>query len=1041
MEENLLEHLAAHLNQVLPDSKNGDFSQGMVVLPSSRACQTLSHILLEKHSLDSLILPRTLTMSQLVGELNSALGLTGDFLPDDLARPLALAHRLRSEDWLEGRPESAPGLADEFVNLFDEARLHGCTEAVLENGPISDLVEKVHVEAAHDLEADILKIRQVWQLYREIIGKDRIDALVQLSLILKDDSRRYASIKPAFENSLLMVAGFANMDPVRAEILRSMGQWSTESRLYLPEISSPLGRFFTETWSNSASGSGLDPLAPSRLVSNLILPEDEQDQPENQTLTLREKVTRLAAEGGNIDPDGPLKLLACGTSEDESRVVADRVVNILKKAEGSSENTAVVTNDPVLAARIVAQLRDAGVDTDQTLGAPLSSLPAGLLLRFILRSALTDFRADSLLEVLAHPYVKLLMTDGKVERWTLRLEKMLRRSEGGHPGAAGLVKLAVERDQHAENLFENDGPGMEDFVRLLLDAFEPLTALSGKSGHPWAELLPAVTKVWNNLCPEEQFAENKERSDVTAAARLLGCLADNSELLAPVTLGEFASDLTRLLAAESVAPHRGKAKPVLVTGCVEARLEKFDNLILAGMAEGSFPARGRRPLFLNSRLRQFLDLPDWRHSAARDSALFLRLLFNAGDVLVTWPTEDGGRLILPSPFVARLALALPNQEEPAKAGPVPLWRKSLDNPDDFLALQAAFKLESTGPLATEKIRPLNQLSWSALRTWRDCPYRHLLARGFALQKEDEVREEFGRREYGSLVHLTLYEFLQPDSKGYNALLGGHETDARSILLECARTEFIEKGEDTAGRRLWLANFGRCVPALVAHEVQRFKEWRPVLLEKKFKLGLEDLLQWLHRKNSEENLGMEIPELPEREHPVVIRGAIDRVDEKVSDLDKSRRLATIIDYKTGRLPRAKDVLELKDLQILLYAIALESGVVTDSGAGDWLTDEGFYYEIGESGSGRPKKPHLPAGDAEGRETLYLGALELARMAIAASDTKQEFHLIPRELTGEGESDLPCRYCEFRGVCRLEERDWPESTTLKISKMVNRKEGAW
>jgi len=746
MEENLLEKLAGDLKQALPHSTKGDYSRALVVLPSSRACQTLGHILLESHPENTLLLPKTITMSQLIEELKTALGLAVGNLPDDLVRPLVLAHRLRHEDWLEGRPESAPGLADEFVSLFDDVRLHGCTEEILEDGPIEDLIRQVHAEAAADLEADLHRIRAVWKLYQQCLGRDQVDALCELSGALEKNPENSAFLKSAFGHDVLLVAGFANMDPVRAGVLAALAEWSTESRLYLPSTEKPLARFFADTWSNTTADGGLDPLAPSRLVARLVSPETQPEPTKIQPRTLREKVTQLGLDGGLIAPGGPLELLACGTSEDESRVVADRVVEILQKPGGNVENTAVVTNDPVLAARVVAQLRDAGVDTDQTLGAPLSSLPAGLLLRFILRTVLTDFRSESLLEVLTHPYVKLTMADGKSEKWNLRLEKMLRRHDGGNPGAAGLVKLAAARDEAASSLYEKESLGMGTFVNLLLDAFKPLTSHSRKSAQSWSVLLQAVIKVWNNLCPEEHLEENKEKSDITAAARLIARLTDNAELLAPTCLGDLASDLSRLLSGESVAPHRGKAKPVLVTGTVEARLEKFDNLILAGMAEGKFPARGRKPLFLNSRLRRFLKLPDWSHSASRDAALFLRLLFNAPKVLVTWPTEDDGRLVLPSPFVARLSLALPEQGEPPKAEAVPLWRKTLSTSAEILPAQKAFAEENLEPVATEKIRPLNRLSWSALRTWRECPYRHLLARGFVLQKEDEVREEFGRRE-------------------------------------------------------------------------------------------------------------------------------------------------------------------------------------------------------------------------------------------------------------------------------------------------------
>ena len=1041
IEENLLAQLAGDLNQACPGSSQGDFSSALVVLPSSRACQTLGHVLLESHPSSALLLPKTITMTQLIQELQLAAGLDTGNLPDDLVRPLALAHGLKNESWLKERPESAPGLAEEFVGLFDEVRLHGCTTAVLEDGPLEDLLPLVSSGAAADLEADLLRIRQVWRLYRQCIERDQVDALCELAVVLADDPDRMGALEPAFAFDVLVVAGFANMDPVRASLLRALGQWSADSRLYLPETRLPLARFFTDTWSSAASENGLDPLAPSRLVAGLVMPGLEPETTEITSRTLREKVTRLEADGGTITDDGPLELLACGTSEDESRVVANRVVDILQKPGGNGETTAVVTNDPVLAARVVAQLRDAGVDTDQTLGSPLSSLPAGLLLRFLLRAALTDFRSDSLLEVLTHPYVKLAMPDGKSEKWNLRLEKMLRRHDGGQPGAAGMVKLAAERDSAARELFGKDSPGMGSFVELLLDAFKPLTAQTGKSVKPWIKLVPAIIAVWNNLCPAEPLEENKEKSDITAAARLLGRLADNSHLLPSVTLGDLSSDLTRLLSSESVAPHRGKAKPVLVTGTVEARLEKFDNLILAGMAEGKFPARSRQPLFLNSRLRRHLGLPDWRHRASRDAALFLRLLYNAPKVLVTWPTEHDGRLVLPSPFVARLALALPGQKEPNKAGAVPLWRKTLDTSYDYSEAQEAFAKESPKPRATEKIRPLGKLSWSALRNWRECPYRHLLARGFVLEKEEEVREEFGRREYGSLVHQTLHSFLEPGGEGYDALLGGHHQQARAVLRACAHAEFLEKGDGTAGRRLWMENFLKCVPLLVDYEVPRFKDWRPVLLEKHFELTLKDLLVWLDKQSKAGNLNLDIPEAPATKDPIVLRGAIDRVDEKITDLDPSRRLAAIIDYKTGKLPTPKDVSELKELQILLYAVALEMGVVKDAGADPWITGEGFYYEIREASAGLSKTPHLPEADAGSRNLLIEGALALAQLAISAADPDQEFGLIPAEMQGEGEKELPCRYCDFRGVCRLEDRKLPEATKLKVDKMVNRKEGAW
>ncbi len=1042
IEEDLLKVLATDLKKLLPKASCGDYSEAMVILPSSRACQTLGHVLLESHTGNTVLLPQTITMTQVMDELGTALGYSDDKLPDDVVRPLILAHRLRDESWLEGRPESASGLAEEFVAIFDEVRLHPDSSQVLDAALDDDeLITLVPPEAGAELEKDLARIRSVWALYRQCVGEDQIDLLCKisetLSGVVDDDSSGLGkALKKAFGRQVLMVAGFANLDPMRAAMLRSLAKWSEQARLYLPAITTPLARFFASTWESSPN---LDPLAPARLVSALLVPDSDPDQEPMKRRSLVEKVAELEKNQGNILEGGPLKLLPCGISEEESRVVTNKVVEILQQPGGNFQKTAVVTNDPVLAARIVAQLRDAGVDTDQTLGSPLSSLPAGLLLRFILRTALTDFRAEYLLEVLTHPFVKPGSIGKKSENRNLQLEKMLRRNEGAQPGAAGLIKLAQKQDEAARNLYHNDQPDLADYMKELLESFSGLTSLVGLKEQSWANLLAALTTTWNSLCPDEPMEENREKSDVTAVVRLLGRLKDNADRLPPVGMAGFSSDLGRLLSAQSVAPHRGKAKPVLITGTVEARLEKYDHLILAGMAEGKFPARGKRPLFLSAVLRQKLGLPQWRQSLARDAALFLRLLYNAPEVLVTWPTEENGRPVLPSPFVERLALALPNQTQAPLAKAVPLWRKTADDSTDTGVLQKIFTDETLQPGTVETIRPLNRLSWSALRSWRECRYRHLLSRGFLLHKEDEVREEFSRRDYGSLVHLSLQEFLTPENGGYEALVGGHTAQAEEVLSELSRKEFLEKGDNTAGRKLWLSNFQRSIPGIVAYEIERFKDWRPVLLEKSFELPLSDLLSWLKKENQTGDFGLNIPDEPVGVDPIVLRGTIDRVDEKVTDPHPNYKQAAIIDYKTGKLPSAKDISELKDLQILLYTVALESDSLGHSAT--WMVSEGFYYGVSSDLTGAPKKKHLLCGNPEGRELLAEGALELAKLAISAADADQCFSLIPDEIDGEGEKYLPCRYCDFRGVCRIEERNLPVQTTLKLDKMVNRKDGAW
>jgi hypothetical protein len=123
--------------------------------------------------------------------------------------------------------------------------------------------------------------------------------------------------------------------------------------------------------------------------------------------------------------------------------------------------------------------------------------------------------------------------------------------------------------------------------------------------------------------------------------------------------------------------------------------------------------------------------------------------------------------------------------------------------------------------------------------------------------------------------------------------------------------------------------------------------------------------------------------------------------------------------------------MEDLQIVLYALVLE----TEDTAR--LVSEGCYYAVAERDAGPPDKPQLPP---DGRHLLVQGGAELIRMARAAANENAPFDLLPRVVQGDGPTTLPCTWCDFRGVCRLEEKPGlPEPVAAKLDALVNRKEG--
>ena len=108
--------------------------RALVLLPSTRACESLRHALLEASGSDGLLLPRVTTPGSLVDDLADRLGDTSPVdVPGDL-RAAVLAPRLSTLDWLQDQPGAAAGMAEQMVRLFDELRRHELDPGDLDDG-------------------------------------------------------------------------------------------------------------------------------------------------------------------------------------------------------------------------------------------------------------------------------------------------------------------------------------------------------------------------------------------------------------------------------------------------------------------------------------------------------------------------------------------------------------------------------------------------------------------------------------------------------------------------------------------------------------------------------------------------------------------------------------------------------------------------------------------------------------------------------------------------------------------------------------------
>ncbi len=1060
----------------------GGLRGALVLLPSARAGATLQHALLEASGCDALLLPEITTPQRLLLSLADRFGLQWRTLPPTALRATLLSRQLGAPDFgpwrwhaqpertdhtdrssagesadtgrFDDRASNAAGLADELLRLFDEARLHGLSGRLLnDTAPASAALRALEEAGAQELlTSDLARLRDAWRRYRRVVPRDEID--VECDVVEHLRLAADAGVDGACAFRLAVIAGFADMSPLTTELVRQIAR-TAPVHLLRADTEDPLSQLLLISYGDDTVDS--DPRAPDRRLhaglteltgttgftgmtgstsaSAAITSRSPAARTPN---TFRDRLAALGDAPDLLGPQGRVELVACSDPERESAVVAARVVEALAQHDGSARIT-VATSDTALAARIVAQLRDAGVDVDNTGGVPLAATLAGRLARDIVSCCVTRLLFAPLLEVLTHPFVDLQPGSGTHTAWTLRLEKMLRDPDGPRGGLPELAQRAAEYDSAARSAYQLFSPDMAAFVTAIARAFSPLSELCDRPVRSWSTLVGALQRVWANLVPAHPL-EPGEVAAVGAGVPALACLladlaglaSQGEDVLPAAPVDEFAGELSRMLAAHEVRPHRSAFLPVQVTGWLEARLEHCDLLFVAGVSEDVFPGRLSRPLFLSDRVRRGLGLSGWRENVALQSELFLRLLHGAERVVVSWPTEKAGQPCLPSPLVIRLGLC---REDPfTAAGEPESYRREVPDHDGITRAQSAFTAEDHHIVLDPSARPLPRLSHSALKTYRQCPYRFLLERRFGLKEEEKVLAEFRAMDFGKLAHRCLQRWLEPAAAGQLALAGGDREGACRTLRQQIERVFAAGADDLPQRRLWGETLKNSTSAIVDFELTRARAWTPWLLEQDFSLPLGDLEDWLRRRCGEladrQDAGAvpalaEVPEVPAAQRDLPLYGVIDRIDLS----NDSQSAVAVIDYKTGSsVPSIKQVAAGDDLQIILYALAVEAGhlgeIARPPTAVSLQVRQGAYYRLGAAGIGFDEThAHLETDTDAGQAALLNGARIILRSAIDAADRSRTHDLVPEFWANTVSGSLPCTRCPFLAVCRLEERPLP------------------
>ncbi len=581
---------------------------------------------------------------------------------------------------------------------------------------------------------------------------------------------------------------------------------------------------------------------------------------------------RIEARGGaSFVSEGAegLRLLEAATEDEEATAIA---LMLREAMERPGATAAVVTPDASLARRIESKLARWGIDPVVSHGAPLRETEAGRLIALLCELARDPGEPVALAALLKHPRA-MLARDAKA---LATLEHEALRGPRRYESLAELAALdKLARWDRARAI-----------VEAAAKALQPLADFMASPTPTMALFADAISHAAENIAGGEAWQER----DGEKAAELLREAITHGASLGPIEAYDAPRVLTRLMNAKEVPPSRTGDARVAIWGLLEARLQRRDLMILAGLNEGVWPAPAPEDPFLSRAMREKLGLPspDQRIGlAAHDFAQ----LANAPNVVLTRALRRDGAPTLASRWLWRLQTLVKGAgAELTQARTHVAWAHAFDQP---VAITPAKPPEPRPPAD----KRLKQISVTAVETLIRDPYAAYARRILKLEALKPIGASAGPQERGTAVHAAIERFGDADDP----------IELTRLLEEELRRHGVSP-ERCAAEREWLA---QSVTKLIAWFDERRARKAAVHREVRGELQIGDVL---------------------------LTGIADRIEIAPGH-------AAILDFKTGAPPTDAQVQSGLSPQLLLEAAMLARAAFP--GIAPAQATELIYWRFGSS----------------------------------------------------------------------------------------------
>jgi hypothetical protein len=530
----------------------------------------------------------------------------------------------------------------------------------------------------------------------------------------------------------------------------------------------------------------------------------------------------------------------------QAKYVGDLLLDIKKESPEALKHTAVVLGDESLLNPILNAIPKEINTVNITMGYPLDKTPlASLFSQFIDLYINRDPQGwfyKNILSFLSHPYIHQLLNDNESEQGS-GLQAIIKQRNWKY---ITVSKIETVQRKNAPLLFFDSHLSPETFVsqciQIILELKEKLQA----NGAPLAlEYLYRFYTLFNqilDLVQKHPFIND---------------------------LKSLKSLYKELLSSETVDFQGDPLEGLQVMGMLESRNLDFETVIITSVNEGILPSGKSNNSFIPFDLKTRFGLPTYKEKDAVYTYHFYRLLQRAKNIHIVYNTEPdmlgGGEK---SRLISQL-LTDPNKEKDIvvkvatpSIEPVIPFLESYKKDETLLQLIKGHAEKGFSPTSLSNY----------IRNPIDFYKRNLLGINDSL----EVEESVAANTFGTIVHDTLEDI-------YTSFLGEYLSPdalkaAKSKIPTLVKSHFAKSyvdGDISRGKNLIAYN-------VIVRYLQNYIDTEIVEANNhKIKiLGIEEKL----------NVSLNIPKL---DFPVVLKGKIDRIDEKDG-------MIRIIDYKTGKV---------------------------------------------------------------------------------------------------------------------------------------------